>query len=106
MKRKSVLDLTKPKKLSTLFGKLENKTHMPKLKKDQQARVRLSTRGPHITPETMRFLKLWKGAYGLPFGRSIDCAIAFAVASPGFKLSTMGARKSLKVSPLTLEDLK
>ena len=78
---------------------------MPKLKKDQKPRVRLTPRGPHVSDETMRFLKLWEGAYGLPFGRSIDCAISHAVASTDFKLSMAGSRPSLKIAPLTKESI-
>ncbi len=77
---------------------------MPKLKKNQEKRVRLSSRGPHISQETMRYLKLWRGAYGLPFGRSIDCAVAHACADPAFKLSLGGSRPSLK-QPISLTTL-
>lgn len=78
---------------------------MPKLKKNQEKRVRLSSRGPHISTETMKFLNLWRGAYGLPYGRSIDCAIAHACRDAAFQLSLSGSRPSLKAEPLPLATL-
>jgi hypothetical protein len=78
---------------------------MPKLKKDQEKRVRLSSRGPHISTETMRYLTLWRKAYGLPYGRSIDCAVSHACKDEGFKLSLSGSRKSLKAEVLPITAL-
>jgi hypothetical protein len=78
---------------------------MPKLKKDQLPRVRLSSRGPHVSDETMRYLKLWRAAYGLPFGRSIDAAIQHACKDETFKLSLRGSRPSLKEERFTIESI-
>lgn len=56
-------------------------------------RVRLTPRGPHVSPMTMATLNAWRTEYGTPYGRAIDAAVDYALNSPGFRLPLDGFRK-------------
>ena len=62
---------------------------------DGERRVLITRTAPYVKKTTAERIKRIKESTGLPAGRLIDQAIAFALDHPEFKLSNTGSRASL-----------
>jgi len=67
------------------------------MKTNKTKRVLLNKSPIWVDPETAAILKVWRGFYGIPYGRSIDAMVAYIRSRPDFRIPMTGKRPSLIV---------